>query len=146
MRCIPVRQRPQSAIYRKEYELGQSDLAQISLENSNLHKCYGDAGAWVQEKQMNIEALEAALNKKDSEIKLLGLSVTESEKKLSNFEREYQEKSSCKVCMEDDISVFVAFLPCSHLCCCSSCANKPALTNCPIGRVSITEKLRVFHS
>ena len=139
-------QNEQNAIYRKEYELAQSDIIKISLENTNLRKCFEDGGAWIRNKQEEICAMGAALEDKDDEIKMLGLSVKDNEKKFSDFERETQEKSSCKVCMEDDISVSVVFLPCGHLCCCSNCASKPAVKNCPICRVIITKKLTVFQS
>ena len=84
------------------------------------------------------------MKKKEGEVASLALSFKESEYKLAKFEREIRDKKSCKICMEDDISV--VFLPCGHLCCCSSCANRPAVKICPICRIEIADKLRVFQS
>ena len=85
------------------------------------------------------------VKKKKDNVASLALSLKESETKFAEFERETEEKKSCKLCMENDISV--VFLPCGHLCCCSRCANLPAVNkNCPICRAVIANKVRVFQS
>ena len=96
----------------------------------------------MRKKQEEVAEMEAALKKKEDEVAGLAELLKESESKLKEFERETQEKKSCKVCMEDDISV--VFLPCGHLCCCSRCANLQP--SCPICRAQIANKLRVFQS
>ena len=137
-------QNEQNSIYRKEYEYSQSELTRCSLENRNLRQSFEDGGAWVRKKQEEVAEMEAALQKKEDEETGLTELLKESESKLTEFERETQEKNVCKLCMEDDISV--VFLPCGHLCCCSRCANLPAVKNCPICRVEIGSKIRVFQS
>ena len=137
-------QNEQNAIYRKEYEDSQSELAMCSQENTNLRQGYEDGGAWLRNKQEEVGAMEAAMKKKENDVASLAVSLKESETKFAEFERETQERKSCKFCMEDDISV--VFLPCGHLCYCSSCANLPAVKNCPICRAVIANKWRVSQS
>ena len=137
-------QNEQNAIYRREYETSQSELARSALENRNLRQRFEDGGAWVKNKQEEVAAMEAAVKKKTEVVASLAVSLKESEHKFAEFERETAEKKSCKLCMEHDISV--VFLPCGHLCCCSRCANLPAVENCPMCRVKIVNKMRVFQS
>ncbi|XP_020299049.1 E3 ubiquitin-protein ligase LRSAM1-like isoform X2 [Pseudomyrmex gracilis] len=47
----------------------------------------------------------------------------------------------CVICL--DLQCEVIFLPCGHLCCCSSCADK-VTTGCPMCRSSIDRKVRVL--
>jgi len=137
-------QSEQNAIFRREYEDSQSELARCSFENRNLRQSFEDGGAWVRKKQEEIATMEADMKRKEDDLTDLAKLFKESEEKLREVERETQEKISCKLCMEDDISV--VFLPCGHLCCCSSCANLPAVKNCPICREEIGSKIRVFQS
>ena len=137
-------QNEQNTIFRKEYEDSQAELALSSLETRNLRQGFQDGGAWLREKQEEIVTLEAALKKKEDDSLSLDQALQESQKKLAEVERETEEKNSCKLCMEDNISV--VFLPCGHLCCCTSCANMPAIRTCPICRVPVVNKARVFQS
>jgi hypothetical protein len=114
------------------------------LDNRNLRQSFEDGGAWVRKKHEEVATMEAAMKKKEVNLTDLTKMLKESEEKLTEVERETQEKNVCKLCMEDDISV--VFLPCGHLCCCSSCANLPAVKNCPICSVEIGSKIRVFQS
>ena len=47
---------------------------------------------------------------------------------------------TCKVCLDREVSL--VFLPCGHLVSCSSCADQ--LTDCPVCRKRITQKIRTF--
>lgn len=52
------------------------------------------------------------------------------------------EASLCKICYSLDMSIL--FRPCGHLLTCRSCADQ--LSNCPICRCPIFEKIRAFVS
>jgi len=134
----------QNAILRREYVDSQMELTRCSLENRNLCQSFEDGGAWVRKKQDEVATMEANLKKKGDDLTDLAKLLKESEEKLREVERETQEKNGCKLCMEEDISV--VFLPCGHLCCCSSCANLPSVKSCPICREQISCKIRVFQS
>eukprot|EP00043_Microstomoeca_roanoka_P019378 m.217371 g.217371 ORF g.217371 m.217371 type:complete len:518 (+) comp16986_c23_seq2:304-1857(+) len=47
---------------------------------------------------------------------------------------------NCKVCMSQKVSV--CLMPCRHACLCSACAN--AISECPVCRVEVTDKLAIF--
>ncbi len=57
-------------------------------------------------------------------------------------DRNSTEASLCKICYSLDMSVL--FRPCGHLLTCKSCADQ--LSNCPICRCPIFEKIRAFVS
>jgi len=52
------------------------------------------------------------------------------------------EEDLCCVCLE--LPKNVVFLPCRHLCSCQNCSELPSLTNCPVCRCEISERLKVF--
>lgn len=54
--------------------------------------------------------------------------------------RQLKTQLTCKICM--DSLVGIVFLPCGHFVCCPACA--PALTTCPICRVSIRGTVRTL--
>jgi len=137
-------QNEQNTIFRKEYEDSQAELALSSLETRNLRQGFQDGGAWLREKQEEILTLEAALKRKEDDTLSLDQALQISQKKLAEVERQTEEKNSCKLCMEENISV--VFLPCGHLCCCSGCASSNRVQTCPICRLEIENKFRVFHS
>jgi len=60
------------------------------------------------------------------------------ERKLSLQE----DQSCCVICTEESKTVLL--LPCRHLCVCRECSVRSELTNCPLCRTYITEKIGVF--
>ena len=56
--------------------------------------------------------------------------------------RQLQEERKCKICL--DKLADIVFVPCGHLCSCTSCA--PALRKCPICRVKIEKAIRTYVS
>ena len=62
--------------------------------------------------------------------------------KLEIKNKELEEKNLCKVCMDAEIS-FV-FLPCWHMCTCENCAVNGNLKDCPICRVKIEKRNKIF--
>ncbi|KAM9324287.1 E3 ubiquitin-protein ligase LRSAM1 [Gastrophryne carolinensis] len=50
--------------------------------------------------------------------------------------------SECVVCMEQESQSI--FLPCGHVCCCTNCGD--ALQTCPLCRVDISQRIRIYHS
>jgi len=52
------------------------------------------------------------------------------------------EEDRCCVCLE--LPKTIVFLPCRHLCSCQCCSELPALTNCPVCRCVISERMKVF--
>ncbi|XP_018414869.1 PREDICTED: E3 ubiquitin-protein ligase LRSAM1 isoform X2 [Nanorana parkeri] len=50
--------------------------------------------------------------------------------------------SECVVCMEQEAQSI--FIPCGHVCCCSSCGD--ALQACPLCRSNIAQRIRIYHS
>lgn len=62
--------------------------------------------------------------------------------RLMEENRQLKEQRQCKICMDEEVCV--AFLPCGHLVCCSTCA--PALNACPICRAKIRGTVRTYMS
>ena len=62
--------------------------------------------------------------------------------KLEIKNKELEERNLCKVCMETEIC-FV-FLPCGHLCTCENCAVNGNLKDCPLCRVKIEKRNKIF--
>ncbi|XP_057347160.1 baculoviral IAP repeat-containing protein 3 isoform X2 [Manis pentadactyla] len=56
--------------------------------------------------------------------------------------RRLQEERTCKVCMDQEVSV--VFIPCGHLVVCKDCA--PSLRKCPICRGTVKGTVRTFLS
>ncbi|XP_061416862.1 tumor susceptibility gene 101 protein-like [Lethenteron reissneri] len=54
--------------------------------------------------------------------------------------RRLQDRHTCKVCMDNEVSV--VFVPCGHLVACQECAS--SLANCPICRAAVREAVRTF--
>ncbi|KAM5146828.1 E3 ubiquitin-protein ligase LRSAM1 isoform 2-T3 [Mantella aurantiaca] len=50
--------------------------------------------------------------------------------------------AECVVCMEQEAQSI--FIPCGHVCCCTSCGD--ALRACPLCRGDITQRIRIYHS
>ena len=57
-----------------------------------------------------------------------------------------EDRTKCVSCMESDLQV--CFMPCSHLCVCSGCAEEIMSQggSCPICRGPVRERLTVFLS
>ncbi len=49
------------------------------------------------------------------------------------------KSTECVVCMENKCDII--FLPCGHVCCCFNCES--GVTDCPLCRASITQKVRL---
>ena len=62
--------------------------------------------------------------------------------KLQVKNKELEDARLCKVCMEDEISY--VFLPCGHLCTCENCAVNGNLKDCPLCRVKIEKRNKIF--
>ena len=69
-------------------------------------------------------------------------SMCESEESLEQKLERMQEERTCKICMDEEVSV--VFQPCGHLSCCAECASGMEL--CPMCRAPIQEKIRTYLS
>ncbi|XP_059616470.1 E3 ubiquitin-protein ligase LRSAM1-like [Phlebotomus argentipes] len=59
----------------------------------------------------------------------------------SDSNSEYQEVvAECVICMDEKVEII--FIPCGHLCVCSGCHN--SVTNCPMCRAAIDQRIRVI--
>ncbi|XP_013421896.1 baculoviral IAP repeat-containing protein 3-like [Lingula anatina] len=91
---------------------------------------------------------EEKKNKKKKDKKGAGATIgppgdkDEEAKSLMEENLRLKEQRTCKICMDEDVSV--VFLPCGHLVACTQCA--PALRNCPICRAIIRGTVRTFLS
>lgn len=56
--------------------------------------------------------------------------------------KELPESMECKLCMDKHREIL--FIPCKHMCTCMNCAM--TITNCPICRSLIQEKIKVYLS
>jgi hypothetical protein len=72
------------------------------------------------------------------DILIRGINVEKgtSKKKAKTTENE------CVICLT--ASKEVAFIPCGHLCCCSKCGLKTSLLQCPVCRLNITSRQKIF--
>jgi len=50
--------------------------------------------------------------------------------------------TECVVCLEAPKEV--AFIPCGHMCCCQKCGLNASLNQCPVCRLNITKKQKIF--
>jgi hypothetical protein len=73
---------------------------------------------------------------------LSGSSDNPDSLRLAEENRQLKEQRQCKICMDEEVCV--AFIPCGHLVCCSTCA--PALNQCPICRAKIRGTIRTYMS
>jgi len=55
---------------------------------------------------------------------------------------EMEEERTCLVCQDNRVNV--AFIPCGHLCCCLACSLQSALTSCPVCRMKIQKRQKIF--
>ena len=55
--------------------------------------------------------------------------------------RELEDAKICKICKESEITML--FMPCSHCATCETCSAHESITNCPICRAGIFEKIRI---
>ena len=72
--------------------------------------------------------------------KLESLELESKSLKIKN--QELEDVRLCKVCMEAEICFL--FLPCWHMCSCENCAVNRDLKKCPICRVKIEQRKKVF--
>ncbi|XP_064634420.1 uncharacterized protein LOC135492142 [Lineus longissimus] len=70
------------------------------------------------------------------------LEIPGDEKSLVEENRQLKEQTTCKICMDNEVSM--VFVPCGHLVACADCA--PNLRECPICRRPITGTIRTFLS
>ncbi|XP_060073076.1 baculoviral IAP repeat-containing protein 2-like [Ylistrum balloti] len=63
--------------------------------------------------------------------------LSEELKHIKRENREMRDRTVCKICLEDEVSI--AFIPCGHLVACSNCAH--ALTKCAVCRKPISNKI-----
>lgn len=62
--------------------------------------------------------------------------------KLREENRLLKEQKTCKICLDNDLSI--VFLPCGHFVSCATCA--PSLKNCPLCRSQIMGLVRTYMS
>ena len=60
----------------------------------------------------------------------------------AEIKKQQDELKICKICYDDNSNML--FLPCAHLCCCIICSE--TLTQCPICRRNIQEKVKTYMS
>ncbi|XP_021363602.1 baculoviral IAP repeat-containing protein 3-like isoform X1 [Mizuhopecten yessoensis] len=63
--------------------------------------------------------------------------LSEELQRIKKENREMRERTVCKICLEDQVSI--AFIPCGHLVACGHCAH--AITRCAVCRKPITSKI-----
>lgn len=71
-----------------------------------------------------------------------GANSQEGEKSLLEEIERLKDLQSCKICMDENVSI--VFLPCGHMCACSQCAD--LVKTCPICRLPIKGRVNAFLS
>lgn len=61
---------------------------------------------------------------------------------VSTSSKILHDAHQCIICFENQMSV--AFRPCSHVACCTTCAT--TITECPLCRAKIDESFRLYFS
>ena len=87
-----------------------------------------------------VESLATKIRGAQDEIKdrkIKELELKERERKESS-----SEGSTCCIC-KDELKT-ILLLPCRHLCLCENCSRLPVVSNCPVCRTTITERLQVY--
>ena len=108
-----------------------------------------------ENEKIPLEVLEYLENVEQENTKIKNEIIPSMEKIMEKFEaknkeleklkikkKELEEARLCKVCMDAEIS-FV-FLPCGHPCTCENCAVNGNLKDCPICRVKIEKRNKIF--
>lgn len=90
--------------------LAEAERVQAALEESELAKV-----TEMQAKELTLNELEAAKRKQEED----------------------NEQRRCCICMENEKQIL--FMPCRHVCCCSSCAH--AVGKCPVCRGTVEQRI-----
>ena len=118
----------------QEYQNNMNDLDKCLLQNSQLKKDLQKAD-------------EIALDK--NELTTAKSALAEIQVELKDVTNRLNDQNTCKVCMEQKVDT--AFLPCGHVVCCQACAtvtmsrvNQQGVATCPICRVALQNKIKVY--
>jgi len=128
-----------SLAHSQSTELYQAKFALDELMEERDH-LKSELAVYCGDDESNLATKSLAeLNSLEEQVKRsLDRIVKAKELASSNLE----EERVCVICRENSKSVLL--LPCRHLCACKSCGHLDVLTQCPLCREPITERINVF--
>lgn len=115
-------------------ELQEVVVNSLKLQMSKLKKENSD----LKLKLTEIDSLRLEVTTLTHMNDAKALKIRESNNKI----RELEDAKVCKICNESEITML--FKPCSHCATCETCSAHASITNCPICRAEIFEKIRII--
>ena len=115
-------------------ELQEVVVNSLKLQMSKLKKEHSD----LKLKLTEIDSLRLEVTTLTHMNDAKALKIRESNNKI----RELEDAKVCKICNESEITML--FKPCSHCATCETCSAHASITNCPICRAEIFEKIRII--
>jgi len=110
-------------------------------KDKKIMKLLLDAGADIEEEN---DIGETALSAAGGDLSILKLLVPRDDDDDDDKPSPKRtRRDECVVCLKSGKDLL--FMPCAHLACCSACGNKAAMTNCPVCRVKIDKKIKVYN-
>lgn len=94
---------------------------------------------YIAENEMNMDELEHIESALHRGLRLVADKKKELLQKKLGVE---QEQKLCVICQVQEKTVLL--LPCRHLCLCEKCSVRSEVTDCPLCRLNIQDKIRVF--
>lgn len=122
-------------VIKKKIKETGSAFAKASLLLEAVVKHIEEAGPVVsKDQQEELEEQHEALVNPENQLNM--------DDKLREENRLLKEQKTCKICLDNDLSI--VFLPCGHFVSCATCA--PSLKNCPLCRSQIMGLVRTYMS
>ncbi|CAE1323948.1 BIRC7_8 [Acanthosepion pharaonis] len=122
-------------VIKKKIKETGSAFAKASLLLEAVVKHIDEAGPVVsKDQQEELEEQHEALVNPENQLNM--------DDKLREENRLLKEQKTCKICLDNDLSI--VFLPCGHFVSCATCA--PSLKNCPLCRSQIMGLVRTYMS
>ncbi len=80
----------------------------------------------------------------DDDAEVNGVASSLSKAVIDSPTQEAHDSKCCIICLSGPKEM--CFVPCGHVCCCSTCAATPSLRTCPICRAKIGTRVKIFLS
>ena len=132
------------------YYLGKSDLVQcfhcgiiiMSWEEGDRpdqeHQKHSSLCEFIKEKLEGKCTARVEVPQDNSEV----ANLWEKTKKLQEENEQLRSQQTCKICMDESVSNY--FLPCGHVVCCNTCAEKLLSRECPLCKRKIEQTMPLY--
>jgi hypothetical protein len=125
------------------------DAFEAAERNSSVRQQLGQKILFLR-KQLPAPAIVAApcfdddVELFDDDADVNGVASSLSKAVIDSPKQDASDSASCIICLSGPKEM--CFVPCGHVCCCSTCAATPGMRTCPICRARITTRVKIFLS